>query len=145
MSRRVRSKLTFANALAVIAIFAVIGGSAYAGSKISGKTLQNGTVGAKKLACPKAASSRLNALCYSPAQTAAGWITAAQTGCKNLGLRLPTSGEALLLLNKTGGETWADDIIVEGAAGAAARVQNGVVFSTAVAELHAYRCVTVVG
>jgi predicted RNA-binding protein with PUA domain len=65
--------------------------------------------------------------------------------CKNLGLRLPTKGEALLLLNKTGGETWADDIIVEGPGGAATRVQNGTVVFTPIAQNHAFRWVTVVG
>ena len=105
MSRRIRSKLSFANVMAVIAVFVVIGGSAYAGSKINGKTLKVNSVGAKKLACPKAAKSRTGALCYSGVQAATGWINAAQVVCKGKGLRLPTNGEALLLLNKTGGET----------------------------------------
>lgn len=145
MSRRIRSKLSFANVMAVIAVFVVIGGSAYAGAKINGKTLKVNSVGAKKLACPKAAKSRTGALCYSGVQAATGWINAAQVVCKGLGLRLPSNGEALLLLNKTGGETWADDIIVEGPGGSATRVENGTVFSTPIAEARAFRCVTVVG
>ena len=145
MSRRIRSKLSFANVMAVIAVFVVIGGSAYAGSKINGKTLKANSLGAKKLACPKAASSRDRALCYSASQAPTGWINAAQNVCKNLGLRLPSNGEALVLLNKTGGETWADDIIVEGPGGAATRVQNGTVIFAPLTENHAFRCVTVVG
>lgn len=145
MSRRIRSKLSFANVMAAAAVFVVLGGSAYAGSKISGKTIQVNSVGAKKLACPKAAKSRTGALCYSGVKPASGWINAAQITCKNLGLRLPSNGEALLLGSKTGGVTWADDIIVEGPGGAATRVENGAVVFTPIAENHAFRCVTVVG
>lgn len=145
MSRRIRSKLSFANVMAVVAVFVVIGGSAYAGAKINGKTLKVASVGAKKLACPKAAPSRDRALCYSGVQAATGWINASQNVCKNLGLRLPTNGEALVLLSKTGGVTWADDIIVEGPGGAATRVENSTVVFTPITENHAFRCVTVVG
>ena len=145
MSRRIRSRLTFSNVLAVIAIFAAIGGSAYAGAKINGKSLKTNSVSAKKLACPGSAPSRTGELCYSSVQTATGWINAAQNVCRGKELRLPSSGEALLLLSKTGGETWADDIIVEGAGGLAARVQNGTMFATLISENHAFRCVTVVG
>ena len=145
MLTRLRRHMSFANVMAVIAVFAVIGGSAYAGAKINGKTLKPNSVGAKKLACPKAAPSRDRALCYSASQAPTGWINAAKNVCKNLGLRLPSNGEALVLLNKTGGETWADDIIVEGPGGSATRVENGTVFATPIAEARAFRCVTVVG
>ena len=50
-----------------------------------------------------------------------------------------------MLLTKTGGETWADDIIVEGPGGAATPVENGTVIFTPIAQNHAFRCVTVVG
>ena len=145
MSRRIRSKLSFANVMAVIAVFVVIGGSAYAGAKINGKSLKVNSVGAKKLACPKSAKSRTGALCYTGVQAATGWINASQVVCSGKGLRLPTNGEALLLLKKTGGVTWADDIIVEGPGGAATRVENGTVVFTPIAENHAYRCVTILG
>ena len=145
MSRRIRSKLSFANVMSLIAVFAVIGGTAFAAAKINGKSLKVASVGAKKLACPKQAPSRDRALCYSGPQAATGWINASQNVCRNLGLRLPTNGEALVLLNKTGGETWADDIIVEGPGGAATRVANGTVIFAPITESHAFRCVTVVG
>jgi hypothetical protein len=145
VARRIRSKLSFANVMSLIAVFAVIGGTAFAAAKINGKQLKPSSVGAKKLACPKQAPSRDRALCYSAVQAPTGWINASQVVCKNLGLRLPTNGEALVLLNKTGGVTWADDIIIEGPGGAATRVENGTVVFTPIAENHAFRCVTVIG
>jgi hypothetical protein len=145
VSRRIRSRLSFANVMGVIAVFIALGGAAYAAKKINGKQLKVASVGAKKLACPKQAPSRDRALCYSASQAPTGWINASQSVCRGLGLRLPTNGEALVLLNKTGGETWADDIIVEGPGGAATRVANGTVIFAPITENHAFRCVTVVG
>jgi hypothetical protein len=145
VSQRIRSKLSFANVMSVIAVFAVIGGTAFAAKKLNGKQLKVASVGAKKLACPKQAPSRDRALCYSAAQAPTGWINASQVVCKNLGLRLPTNGEALVLLTKTGGVTWADDVIVEGPGGAATRVENGTVVFSPIAQNHPFRCVTVVG
>jgi hypothetical protein len=46
--RRVR-RPKFSNVIAVIALFAVLGGSAYAGSKINGKKIKPGTVTSKAL------------------------------------------------------------------------------------------------
>jgi Tfp pilus tip-associated adhesin PilY1 len=142
MARRILKRLSFANVLAVIAIFVAIGGSAYAGAKISGKLIKKNSVTAAKLKCPGTAPTRTGAICYGAAQPASGWINAAQNGCRSQGLRLPSDGEAVLLIAAVGGETWADDVIVEGAGGSAARVQGGTIFSTAIADPHSYRCVT---
>jgi hypothetical protein len=143
--KRIRSKLSFANAMAVIAVFIALGGSAYAGAKLNGKILKANSVGAAKLKCPPAAPTRTGALCYSSLQGAQSWISAVQNGCPSLGLRLPTNGEALLVAGKVGGETWTDDVITPSINGEAGRVENGVVFSTPLASSHGFRCVTVVG
>src|SRR5262245_46118152 len=89
--RKLRKPLSFANVMAAIAVFLVIGGSAYAGSKINGKKLKNNSVGPVKLHCPKAAASRTGDICYSDLQAAKGWIDAVQSGCPSLNLRLPTN------------------------------------------------------
>jgi hypothetical protein len=146
MARRILNRLSVANVLAVIAIFVAIGGSAYAGAKISGKLIKKNSVTAAKLKCPGTAPTRTGALCYGPAQPASGWISAAQTGCRVQGLRLPTNGEAVLVMAAIGsGETWTDDVIEQGLGGSAGRVQGGTIFSTAIADPHSYRCVTTAG
>lgn len=155
MVQRIRNKVSFANVMAVIAVFIVIGGTAYAGSKINGKKLKNNSVAGKKLKtnsvtanklkCPSAASTRTGALCYGPLQTPSNWINAVQIGCPSQGLRLPTNGEALLVVQAAGGETWTDDVISPGLGGEAGRVENGTVFSTPLATSHGFRCVTTAG
>ena len=143
--RKLRKHLTFSNLMAAIAVFLVIGGSAYAGSKINGKKLKNNSVAAFKIHCPDAAPTRFGDLCYGPSQTPANWFVAVQNVCPSQNLRVPSSGEALLVTKAAGGETWTDDAIVEGPAGGAARVQGGVVIFAAYTSQHAYRCVAVAG
>jgi hypothetical protein len=46
---RVRSKLTYANVMATIAMFIALGGSVYAATQINGSQIQNHTIAAKKL------------------------------------------------------------------------------------------------
>jgi len=105
-------------------------------------SLPKNSVTAAKLKCPAAAPTRAGALCYSASQPASNWIAAVQVGCPSKGLRLPTNGEALLVLAVAGGESWTDDVIQEGIGGQAGRVQNGTVFSTPLATAHSFRCVT---
>jgi hypothetical protein len=138
---RIRRNLSFANVMSVIAVFVALGGSAYAAKKLSGKQLKNNSVAAKKLVCPTSAPTRTGDLCYSSSRGPADWISAVQAVCPSLGLRLPTNGEALLVAAAAGGETWSDDVITPSAAGDAGRVQNGIVFSTPLAQPHAFRCV----
>ena len=145
MRERIRSKLRFANVMSVIAVFIAIGGSAYAGTKLNGKKLKNNSVGAKKLHCPSAAPNRTGDICFGASKAAADWFTAVQNVCPSQNLRVPSSGEALLVTKAAGGETWTDDAIVQGAGGGAARVQGGVVIFAAYTEPHAYRCVAIAG
>jgi hypothetical protein len=145
MRHRIRSKLTFANVLSVIAVFLAIGGSAYAGTKLNGRKLKNNSVGAKKLHCPDAAPNRTGDLCFGASNPSADWFTAVQNVCPSKNLRVPTSGEALLVTKAAGGETWTDDAIVQGPGGGAAFVQGGTVVFGLYTEHHAYRCVAVAG
>jgi hypothetical protein len=118
--RKMRRHLSFANVMSVIDVFIALGGAAYAGTKLSGKSIKNGTIPKKKLkanvlkgldTCPSAAPTNLNGLCYSSALGPTDWDTANQQICRPLGLRAPTIGEALLLMTSlNSGETWTDEV-----------------------------------
>lgn len=156
--RKLRERLSFANVMSVIAVCIALGGSAYAANKISGKSIKNGTIAKKKLkanvlkdldSCPSAAPTNLGGICYSAAQTATDWDTAAQQGCRPKGLRLPTIGEGLLIMTAIGGgptnETWTDEVTdltsSQRAFIKAPGDPSGQIFSAAPGTSHAYRCV----
>ena len=107
--RRIRKQLSFANVMSVIAVFIALGGAAYAGAKLNGKTIKNGTIAKKKLkanvlkgldTCPSGATNYTNGICYGSQQAANDWDVAARD-CASKGLRLPDLGEGLLVTNKT--------------------------------------------
>ncbi len=91
MITRIRRNLSFANVIAVIALFIALGGGAYAAKKLNGKTIANNSIPAKKLKksvlknldkCPRTRPNKVAGICYGPAQTAAIWDTAAQQVCE---------------------------------------------------------------
>jgi hypothetical protein len=156
--RKVRKHLSFANVMSLIAVFVVLGGSAYAAKKLSGKTIKNNTIAKKKLkknvlkgldTCPSSAPTNLNGLCYGPAQAATDWDTANQQVCRPQGLRAPTIGEALLVMTHVGGgpgnETWTDEVtdltINQRAFVKAPGDPQGQIFSAGVGTQHSVRCV----
>lgn len=49
MLDRLRPRLTYANVMATIAVFVALGGSGYAGVRINGRDIKNGSIGGKKL------------------------------------------------------------------------------------------------
>jgi hypothetical protein len=49
LARRLRAGLTYANVMSTLAVFMLLGGSAYAAATINGSRLKNGTVSGKKL------------------------------------------------------------------------------------------------
>jgi hypothetical protein len=116
--RRVRKHLSFANVMSLIAVFVVLGGSAYA-VKFSGKTIKNNTIAKKKLkknvlkgldTCPTGATNYTQGICYGSLTAGADWDIAARD-CATKGLRLPDLGEALLVTNKTAlPYIWTTDI-----------------------------------
>jgi hypothetical protein len=104
-----RKHLSFANVMSVIAVFVALGGAAYAGTKINGKTIKNGSIPKKKLkanvlkgldTCPSGAPNYTQGICYSAKFAGADWDIAARD-CASKGLRLPDLGEGLLVTNKT--------------------------------------------
>jgi hypothetical protein len=109
MLSRLRKHATFSNVVALLALFVALGGAAYAGSKINGKTIKNNTIAKKKLkknvlvgldTCPSGATNYTNGICYSGQFAPNDWDVAARD-CANKGLRLPDLGEGLLVTNKT--------------------------------------------
>jgi hypothetical protein len=157
--RKLRKQLSFANVVSLIALFVALGGAAYAGSKINGKSIKNNSIPAKKLKaavlknldkCPSNAPTNLGGICYGPAQPATDWDTAAQQKCRPLGLRLPTIGEGLLIMTAVGGgpgnETWTDEVTdISSSQRAFIKAPgdpSGQIFSGSPAGPHAFRCIT---
>ncbi len=109
MLSRLRKHATFSNVVALLALFIALGGAAYAGTKINGKSIKNNSIPKKKLkasalkgldTCPSGATSYTNGICYGSQQAANDWDIAARD-CATKGLRLPDLGEGLLITNKT--------------------------------------------
>ena len=103
MSRRIRSKLSFANVIAVIALFIVaVGGGAYAAQQDQRQDdLNNSNSDGREEArqVPEGRSQPDRRICYSAVAGPDGLDQrGAGSVCKNLGLRLPTIGEALVLV-----------------------------------------------
>ena len=149
-----RPKLSFANVMSVIAVFIALGGAAYAGTKISGKSIKNNSIPAKKLKgnvlknldkCPAAAPSKVHGICYGSEQAAGNW-DAANLSCAGQGLRLPSIGEGLLIANKVAAATqiWTDEVTELSGGSQRASVKGPPapqIFSSNVAGPHPYRCI----
>jgi hypothetical protein len=157
--RRVRKHLSFANVMSLIAVFVVLGGGAYAATKISGKSIKNNTIAKKKLkknvlknleTCPSNAPTYHRGICYSGAQGPTDWDTANQAICRPQGLRAPTIGEALLIMTHVGGgsgnATWTDEVTDLSPSSQRALVRapgdpQGQIFTANVGAQHPVRCV----
>jgi hypothetical protein len=148
-----RPKLSFANVMAVIAVFIALGGAAYAGSKINGKTIKNNSIPAKKLKksvlknldkCPGNAPDKVHGICYGPLGAATDWDSA-NLSCAGQGLRLPSIGEGLLIANKTTAPNiWTDEVTTLSPSSQRAFVKAGPgnqIFSGGAAGPHAFRCI----
>lgn len=159
MLTRVGKHMKFANVIAVIALFIALGGGAYAAKKLSGKSIKNNSIPAKKLKanvltnldkCPSNAPNKVAGICYGSSQAANSWDAAAQQGCRPQNLRLPTIGEALLVMTAIGGgatnETWTDEITDLSPSSQRGLVKApgdpaGQIFTAATASNHPYRCI----
>jgi hypothetical protein len=138
MSTWLRSKLSFANVVASIALFVALGGGAYAASKVNSLKVANNSLKSVDLKnnrgvksadvatntltgadidegslsgvdrCPSNAANRAGDVCYSSSQTI-DW-DAAERDCASKGLRLPSIAEGLLVVGAGGGSTWTDEV-----------------------------------
>jgi hypothetical protein len=121
---RLRSKLSFANVISMIALFVALGGAAYAGGLINGAKLKPNSVKGRQvkeaslaLVCPSGATSngptgvasKAVDVCFGPEQAGSDWDLAARD-CASDKLRLPSIAEALLVTNKvTSPYIWTDE------------------------------------
>ena len=136
--QRIRERLTYANAMSTIAVFAVLaGGGAYAATKlknnsVSTKKIRDGAVVSSKIAdgavtrgklasgisqCPAGMIKALPDLCVdSSDRSTPSNATWSQSifGCAAAGLRLPDSAEALAIYpfvsHTSDGLYWTDDV-----------------------------------
>lgn len=163
MRRRVIKHLSFANIMSVIAVFLALGGITLAAKhskKINGSKIKNGSIAKSKLkadvltgldTCPSTATNRVGSLCYGPQEAAANWVVASEQTCDAKGLRLPTIGEGLLIMDQAGGAnvTWTDEIAQVDPAPQNLRVlvkatdpSGFQVFAAPIGAANPYRCMT---
>lgn len=117
MLRRLTGKTRFANALALTAVFVTLGGGAYAARQIGGNQIRNNSITGKdvrektlKPVCPAAARGLAAGVCFGPLKAADDWDLAARA-CAQSKVRLPSTGELLLVTNKvTSPYLWTDEV-----------------------------------
>ena len=94
MLTRLRKHLSFANVVAVIALFIALGGGAYAAKKISGKSIKNNSIPAKKLKksvlkgldkCPSGAPNNTIGICYGASAGRRRTGTSRRSDCRTAG------------------------------------------------------------
>ena len=76
--------LTFSNVIALIALFIALGGAAYAGSKINGKTIVNKSIGGGKLKNETITANKIKKGTITSAQIAPGSIDSTQINVNSL-------------------------------------------------------------
>jgi hypothetical protein len=76
--------LTFSNVIALIALFIALGGAAYAGSKINGKTIVNKSIGGGKLKNETITANKIKKGTITSAQIAPGSIDSTQINVNTL-------------------------------------------------------------
>ena len=159
MLGRMRRQISFANVIALIALFVALGGGAYAAKKLNGKTIANNSIPAKKLKksvltnldkCPSAAPNKVAGICYAPVASPTTWDGAVQQVCPNKSLRAPTVGEAILVMRAIGGgpanETWTDEVADLAPSSQRVLVKapgdpSGLIFAAGSGTNHPVRCV----
>jgi hypothetical protein len=79
MMKRVRSRLTYANVMATIAVFIALGGTVYAAAKINGKQIKPNSIPANRLKAHSLTGTQINAstLGTVPSATSAGTASSA--------------------------------------------------------------------
>jgi hypothetical protein len=76
--------LTFSNVIAMLALFIALGGAAYAGSKINGKTIVNKSIGGGKLKNETITANKIKKGTITSAQIAPGSIDSTQININTL-------------------------------------------------------------
>jgi hypothetical protein len=77
--------LSFSNVIAMLALFIALGGAAYAGTKINGNSIKNGSIGGGKLKKETITANKLKKGTITGAQIAPGTITSSSINESTLG------------------------------------------------------------
>lgn len=77
--------LSFSNVIAMLALFIALGGAAYAGTKINGNSIKNGSIGGGKLKNETITGNKLKKGTITGAQIAPGTITSSSINESTLG------------------------------------------------------------
>lgn len=85
--------LTFSNVIAVVALFIALGGAAYAGSKLNGKNIVNGSIGGGKLKNETITANKIKKGTITGAQIEANSISSSAINLTTLGT-VPTATTA---------------------------------------------------
>jgi hypothetical protein len=101
---RLLRHLTFSNAIAVIALFIALGGAAYAGSKINGKTIVNKSIGGGKLKNETITANKIKKGTITSAQIAPGSINSTVINVSNLAT-VPSATTATTATTATSAKT----------------------------------------
>lgn len=96
--------LTFSNVIALIALFVALGGAAYAGSKINGKTIVNKSIGGGKLKNETITANKIKKGTITSAQIAPGSINSTQINVNTL-TTVPSAQTATTATTATSAET----------------------------------------
>jgi hypothetical protein len=72
MSKRMRSRITFSNVVALLALFFALGGSVYAASKISGKTIKSNSIPANRIKANSLSSKQIKDNTLTAVKTSSG-------------------------------------------------------------------------
>ena len=117
-----RSRLTYANVMASIAVFIALGGAAWAAATINGKDVINESLTGKDIkdhsrvdTCPTGSDRLGKAFCVRVGNLSLDWPDAGEF-CSDLKLRLPSRTEGAALAKSfdipnvdTGDKFWTDD------------------------------------
>jgi hypothetical protein len=92
--------LTFSNVIALIALFVALGGAAYAGSKLNGKNIVNGSIGGGKLKNETITADKIKKGTITGAQIEANSISSSAINLTTLGT-VPSATTAQTATNAT--------------------------------------------
>jgi hypothetical protein len=96
--------LSFSNVIAVIALFVALGGAAYAGSKLNGKNIVNGSIGGGKLKNETITANKIKKGTITGAQIEANSISSSAINLTTLGT-VPTATTAQTATTATTAQT----------------------------------------
>jgi len=126
---RILRHLSFSNLIALLALFIALGGAAYAGTKIDGKTIVNGSIGGGKLKAETITAGKIKKGTITGAQIRGETITGAQIEAGSIDARqinLSTLGTVPSAQNAAtaGTATKADSATSAGTADSAKRAET---------------------